>query len=78
VTNSSSFQCLCPPGLTGANCAGITNPCASLPCQNNGQCISLGNQFLCICTLGFNGTFCQTPINPCASNPCKSLILFLY
>lgn len=71
MTNTSGFQCICPPGYTGLNCANIINPCASSPCQNNGQCISLGTQFLCACPLGFNGTLCEIPINPCASNPCK-------
>jgi Notch-like protein len=78
VTNGTAYQCICPAGLTGSNCLTPLNPCGSLPCRNNGQCISLGNQFLCICTTGFNGTYCEAPINPCASNPCKSFVLFVY
>ena len=57
------------------NCAIPINPCASLPCRNNGQCITLGNQFLCVCSVGFNGTLCALPINPCSSNPCKMIFL---
>jgi len=78
VTNGTAYQCICPAGLTGSNCLTPLNPCGSLPCQNNGQCISLGNQFLCVCTTGFNGTYCEAPINPCASNPCKSFVLLVY
>ncbi len=74
VTNGSSYQCLCPTGWTDINCATPVNPCASSPCLNNGQCISLGNQYLCICTSGYNGTNCQVPINPCSSNPCIILL----
>jgi len=74
VTNGSTYQCLCPTGWTGTNCATSVNPCGALPCQNNGQCLALGNGFLCICPLGFNGTSCEIPISPCASNPCKYFI----
>jgi hypothetical protein len=70
VTNGSTYQCLCPAGLSGPNCILPTNPCTSLPCRNNGQCLSLGNLFLCACLAGFNGTLCEIPISPCASNPC--------
>jgi hypothetical protein len=76
--NGSTYRCLCPTVWTDQNCGTPVNPCASLPCRNNGQCFALGNQALCICLPGFNGTLCDNPINPCGSNPCKYLNKFLF
>lgn len=78
ITNGSSYQCLCPSGWTDTNCNTPVNPCASMPCRNNGQCLSFGNQFNCLCSSGFNGTFCEIPINPCDSNPCKYCVLSFF
>ena len=71
IVNGTGYQCSCPAGWTGVNCATQVNPCAVLPCLNNGQCITLGTLFVCVCVGGYNGTFCQVPPNPCAINPCK-------
>ena len=76
--NGTTFQCNCPPGLTGPTCATIVNPCNSNPCRNNGQCLSLGTQFICICLPGFNGTLCDVLVNPCGSNPCNQFIFSSY
>lgn len=45
-------------------------PCESLPCLNNGRCVTSTstNTYRCECPMGFNGTLCE--IDPCASNPC--------
>jgi len=68
---NGSYLCTCPTGYTGVNCETTVNPCASSPCLNNGQCISLGSSFVCACLSGFNGTYCEQQIDPCSSYPCK-------
>lgn len=75
MVNGSTFQCLCPTGLGGTNCATTVNPCASLPCRNNGQCLAFDNAYMCICTTGFSGVNCELQINPCLSGPCKHFFL---
>jgi Notch-like protein len=78
ITNGSNYQCVCPTGWTDRNCTIPISPCASLPCRNNGQCITLSNQFLCVCSVGFTGALCALPINPCSSNPCKMNFFSLF
>ena len=46
-------------------------PCASMPCQNGGQCEATSKTgFLCRCPARFSGTFCENDSNPCGSAPC--------
>jgi len=40
----------------------IASPCNSLPCKNNGKCVSLYEEdsYVCFCTVGFTGKNCET------------------
>ena len=33
--------------------------CHKKPCQNNGTCLSNGNNYTCECVDGFNGNHCE-------------------
>uniref|UniRef100_A0A3Q3WAJ4 Sushi, nidogen and EGF-like domain-containing protein 1 n=1 Tax=Mola mola TaxID=94237 RepID=A0A3Q3WAJ4_MOLML len=42
--------------------------CRSLPCQNGGTCVNVGDSFVCDCTAGFKGRqceMCQRVPHPC-------------
>lgn len=44
-------------------------------CQNNGQCIMMGNLFTCICPTDFTGMYCDIPLRRvpagCTPDPCN-------
>ena len=53
----------CPDGTAGVGCVSQVDECASMPCQNGGQCIDLFAAFICNCTgTGFNGTLCDNEL----------------
>ncbi len=72
------YQCLCPPGFEGVNCQLLRNPCLSIPCKNNAQCINLstfGNPltYICQCQLGWTGSTCEIKNTPCSiRNQCSN------
>ncbi|CEF70699.1 Eyes shut [Strongyloides ratti] len=87
IGSVSKFVCLCYPGFTGKTCSekstgtinvdssgsGLTIPCTSSDCNNNGVCIGSKGAFSCICKLGFIGDRCQTaPYALCDSKQCNN------
>uniref|UniRef100_A0A0K0EXE7 Eyes shut (inferred by orthology to a D. melanogaster protein) n=1 Tax=Strongyloides venezuelensis TaxID=75913 RepID=A0A0K0EXE7_STRVS len=83
----SKFVCLCYPGFTGRTCtekstgtiitdssgSGLTIPCTSSDCNNNGVCVGTKGAYSCICKLGFLGERCQTaPYALCDSKQCSN------
>ncbi|XP_072028805.1 uncharacterized protein [Amphiura filiformis] len=65
-TPVGSFSCTCHDGYSGngVTCTDI-NECASVPCQNGGECKDGVNQYSCICQSGFSGTRCINDIDEC-------------
>lgn len=68
---SSTPQCDCRPGFSGATCQNI-DPCSAgaLTCSNGGVCQSLaGGIVTCSCQSGFHGLRCEhatcSPVNTC-------------
>uniref|UniRef100_A0A0N4Z081 EGF-like domain-containing protein n=1 Tax=Parastrongyloides trichosuri TaxID=131310 RepID=A0A0N4Z081_PARTI len=87
IGTQAKFTCLCYPGFTGKTCdekssglinvdssgSGLTIPCTSSDCSNNGACIGTKGAFSCICKLGFIGNKCQTaPYALCDTKQCNN------
>ena len=74
VTEGAAYNCSCVNDYFGSNCQ-YFDVCASMPCQNGGECSidqSNFNLFMCMCADGFTGSLCETRISPCAGNPCMN------
>ncbi|KTF92353.1 hypothetical protein cypCar_00008339 [Cyprinus carpio] len=67
--NTSSlhgYTCTCQPGYTGFNCGDFEIfSCASLHCQNGGQCVEIKGRPQCRCPIGFTGPHCESITNRC-------------
>lgn len=53
-----SMRCQCNHGFTGQFCDS-NSLCSPNPCNNGGQCTSLGTSFRCTCPPPFSGLTCQ-------------------
>ena len=58
-------------GFTGKDCDHNIDECASLPCQNSGNCTDFVNGYNCTCAPGYTGVNCETDINECSPDPCR-------
>ncbi|ERL92059.1 hypothetical protein D910_09381, partial [Dendroctonus ponderosae] len=65
-----SYQCSCAPGYTGEHCE-KQDHCASQPCRNGAECISVGDSYQCKCAAGFTGASCKDDKDECKQKPCK-------
>lgn len=45
--------------------------CASQPCRNGAECISVGESYHCTCSAGFTGTSCMEDLDECKEKPCR-------
>uniref|UniRef100_A0A8C2GDN5 Notch receptor 2 n=1 Tax=Cyprinus carpio TaxID=7962 RepID=A0A8C2GDN5_CYPCA len=60
------YTCTCQPGYTGFNCGDFEIfTCASLRCQNGGQCVEIKGRPQCRCPMGFTGPHCESITNRC-------------
>ncbi|CAF3582391.1 unnamed protein product [Rotaria sordida] len=73
LNSYGSYLCFCNSGFYGTNCE-IYEPCRSLPCINNGTCVSTGNYpyWTCICPILYTGSRCEIIFLGCSSNPCRT------
>ncbi|XP_042676821.1 delta and Notch-like epidermal growth factor-related receptor [Centrocercus urophasianus] len=58
LSSAAAYRCACPPGVSGASCQFISDPCASNPCHH-GNCSSSGDGYLCACSDGYEGANCE-------------------
>ncbi len=78
------YTCTCLQGYSGNNCqfnttttttastTTVQSPCFSLPCQNNGVCVTLtATTYVCQCIGSYIGTNCQIA-NLCATTTCQN------
>lgn len=75
-SNNTVAYCLCDKIWTGFTCE-LPNPCASNPCQNNGECTPTwstpGNaQYRCKCMNGFSDTNCEQNNMLCTATTCSN------
>ena len=55
------YECMCPVGYEGPNCAAqIVDECASAPCLNGGTCTDGSQEYSCACPINTAGTRCET------------------
>ncbi|XP_063096876.1 protein delta homolog 1 isoform X3 [Cavia porcellus] len=69
-----AWDCICEDGWDGKLCDLDVRACISIPCDNNGTCMDLGNgNYECACVPGFSGKDCQKKDGPCAihGSPCQ-------
>ncbi|XP_076231899.1 sushi, von Willebrand factor type A, EGF and pentraxin domain-containing protein 1 isoform X3 [Calliopsis andreniformis] len=59
----TSYRCECPDGYTGENCTIKVDYCRSLPCRNNGKCLSSVSNYTCTCPTSFTGRNCETELS---------------
>lgn len=45
--------------------------CASQPCRNGAECISVGDSYKCTCAPGFTGMSCMEDLDECKQKPCR-------
>ncbi|CAF1111478.1 unnamed protein product, partial [Adineta ricciae] len=65
ATSQNLTFCVCPNGVTGANCDQLLQ-CSDVNCLNNGTCVPLSSGYYrCNCTMGYGGTYCQYAITGC-------------
>nr|XP_054751646.1 fibropellin-1-like [Lytechinus pictus] len=66
-----AYRCDCTDQFEGILCriSIVPMPCASNPCNGNGDCRSVTNDFQCDCYPGFLGQTCNIA-DPCFNNPC--------
>lgn len=69
---SDSFECMCPPGYTGALCESDIDECLTEPCQNGGTCLDDINSFSCDCPPEFSGPTCEVQVIFCSQNTCAN------
>ena len=71
---AGSFQCLCPPGLTGNLCESEVNvgvhKCQPDVCQRRGTCVDTFPGYRCECPIEAVGDRCQFDRDACLPNPC--------
>ncbi|XP_066252818.1 protein crumbs [Euwallacea similis] len=68
--DAEGYECLCVPGVTGANCEININECESSPCQY-GTCTDKIGGYTCECEDGYEGTHCEQDIDECKRyEPC--------
>uniref|UniRef100_A0A669PU99 Delta/notch like EGF repeat containing n=1 Tax=Phasianus colchicus TaxID=9054 RepID=A0A669PU99_PHACC len=58
LPSAAAYRCACPPGVSGASCQFISDPCASNPCHH-GNCSTSGDGYLCACSDGYEGANCE-------------------
>ncbi|KAK9304886.1 hypothetical protein QLX08_003846 [Tetragonisca angustula] len=64
------YVCTCATGYTGEHCE-RQDHCASSPCRNGAECLSLEDSYKCTCAPGFTGPNCADDIDECDRNPCR-------
>lgn len=70
-SDSSGYDCLCVPGVTGQNCETNINECESNPCIY-GMCSDKVGGYECECEEGYEGVHCEQDIDECLKfNPCQ-------
>jgi uncharacterized membrane protein len=67
---AEGYECDCPTGFTGAQCATLEGGCDPNPCENGGSCVESGDGFSCDCPGGFSGELCERPVDGCEDDPC--------
>ncbi|XP_067113778.1 protocadherin Fat 3 [Osmerus mordax] len=69
---SGGFECSCSTGFTGGRCEVELTSCIPNPCQNAGDCKSVGSTFLCGCARGLVGLICDEDVNECEREECEN------
>lgn len=46
------------------------DPCSTVDCQHEGQCVRLRHEVHCLCKKGFQGAFCEDDVDECLDVPC--------
>ena len=59
LMGNNNYECLCPPGFEGSNCAQNINDCEGASCPVNSSCMDGVNSFECVCNPGFAGPNCD-------------------
>ena len=49
LMGNNNYECLCPPGFEGSNCAQNINDCEGASCPVNSSCMDGVNSFECTC-----------------------------
>ena len=84
---TSQYELLCNVA-EGGRCDHVVNECASIPCENGGECHASPayahlppDYYTCVCMAGFSGMNCHVDINECqiqersssgGFNPCQN------
>lgn len=69
-STANGYECLCVPGVTGANCDTNVNECESNPCHY-GTCSDKIGGYFCECDEGYEGEHCEIDIDECDKyRPC--------
>ena len=72
MQRTNSFQCICPPGITGTFCQIDLDECLSYPCFNNGKCIQSNiGEWACNCSTCFTGQRCESMLETCTNETCS-------
>lgn len=56
--------------FTGKHCE-KQDHCASQPCRNGAECVSVGDSYKCTCASGFTGGSCMEDLDECKQKPCR-------
>lgn len=67
-----NITCVCQPGFRGKWCDQEFDECATIQCENGGECKKRGRSGYCQCPPNFAGPTCAQDMRSCSMAPCQN------